>query len=64
MAGFGLEPDQGMLRKRIQSQLDASGVHLGKWPIAVQAGATAAPAADCDVDQLIRGAEALSGQQP
>ncbi len=63
VAGFGLEPDQGMLRKRIQSQLDASGVHLGKWPIAVQAGATAAPAADCDVDQLIRGAEAISGQQ-
>ena len=56
VAGFGLEPDRGMLRKRIQSQLDASGVHLGKWPIEVRAGASAAPAVDCDVDGLIRAA--------
>lgn len=57
VAGFGLQPDSGMLRRRIQSQVVATGVDLGKWPVVVEAGAAAGPADEADITVLIQRAE-------
>lgn len=64
VAGFGLQPDPGMLRRRMENRLAESGVALGKWPIVLRAGTAAAPADQVHVDALIASAEAGAGEQP
>lgn len=57
VVGFGLKPDEGMLRRRIQSKVEASGVDLGKWPVIVGTGAAAGLPDDPGVMALIEKAE-------
>ena len=64
VAGFGMQPDRGMLQRRIEDRVAGSGVALGKWPIALHAGTAAAPADQVAVDALIAKAEANAGQEP
>ena len=64
VAGFGMQPDHGMLQRRIEDRVAGSGVALGKWPIALRAGTAAAPADQVAVDALIAKAEADAGQEP
>ena len=64
VAGFGMQPDRGMLQRRIEDRVAGSGVALGKWPIALHAGTAAAPADQVAVDALIAKAEADAGQEP
>ena len=64
VAGFGMQPDRGMLQRRIEDRVAGSGVALGKWPIALRAGTAAAPADQVAVDALIAKAEANAGQEP
>ncbi len=64
VAGFGLTPDQGMLRRRIQSAVTASGVDLGKWPVMVQAGAVSGEPTDGAADGLIAAARTSAEDAP
>lgn len=64
VVGFGLEPDRGMLRRRLQSAVTASGVDLGKWPILVEAGAAAGAVEDDDARALISAARERAGGEP
>lgn len=64
VAGFGLTPDRGMLRRRIQSAVSASGVDLGKWPIVVEAGAASGEPLEGAADGLIAAARDSSDEAP
>lgn len=57
VAGFGLQPDPGMLRRRMQSRVSQSGVDLGKWPIRIVAGTAAGTPDEHEVEALIAAAE-------
>lgn len=58
VVGVGLRPDPTMLQSRIQSQVELSGVDLGKWPIIVRVGTAAGEASDVHAMALIAAAEA------
>lgn len=64
VAGFGLTPDRGMLRRRIQSAVSASGVDLGKWPVKVQAGAASGEPLEDAANDLISAARTSSEESP
>lgn len=64
VAGFGLTPDQGMLRRRIQSAVTASGVDLGKWPIVIDAGAASGEPVEGAAEVLIAAARESAAEAP
>jgi hypothetical protein len=55
--GFGMQPDPGMLARRVQDQVSATGVDLGKWPIEVTAGTAAGSPEEDGAMPLIAAAE-------
>lgn len=64
VAGFGLTPDRGMLRRRIQSAVTNSGVDLGKWPIVIDAGAASGEPVEGAAEALITAARESAAEAP